>query len=61
MRLDRVAVAMAQAWLLRDGPATTLPLGLVAFLKSEPDLEAPDIEFLIGGATVRGHIPGFRV
>ncbi len=46
MRADRVAVAMAQAWLLRTGPATTLPAGLKAFLKTTPDLEAPDIEFL---------------
>ncbi len=48
MRLDRVALAMARAWLLRDGPATTLPLGLIAFLKSEPGLGAPDLEFMFG-------------
>jgi choline dehydrogenase-like flavoprotein len=48
MRLDRIALAMARAWLLRDGPATTLPLGLIAFLKSEPGLEAPDLEFMFG-------------
>jgi choline dehydrogenase-like flavoprotein len=48
MRLDRVALAMVRAWLLRDGPATTLPLGLIAFLKSEPGLEAPDLEFMVG-------------
>lgn len=47
MRLDRVALAIARAWLLRDGPATTLPLGLLAFLKSEPSLEAPDLEFIL--------------
>ena len=48
MRLDRIAFAMARAWLLRDGPATTLPLGLIAFIKSAPDLEAPDFEFMFG-------------
>jgi choline dehydrogenase-like flavoprotein len=48
MRLDRVALAMARAWLLHDGPATTLPLGLIAFVKSEPGLEAPDLEFMVG-------------
>jgi 4-pyridoxate dehydrogenase len=48
MRLDRVALAMARAWLLRDGPATTLPLALIAFLQSAPGLEAPDLEFMIG-------------
>jgi 4-pyridoxate dehydrogenase len=46
MRADRIALAMAQAWLMRAGPATTLPNALKAFLKSRPDLEAPDIEFL---------------
>ena len=48
MRLDRVALAMARAWLLRGGPATTLPLGLFAFLQSEPGLAAPDLEFMLG-------------
>jgi choline dehydrogenase-like flavoprotein len=47
MRLDRVAIAMARAWLLRDGPATALPLGLLAFLKSGPGLETPDLEFIL--------------
>jgi choline dehydrogenase-like flavoprotein len=50
MRLDRIAFAMAQAWLLRTGPATTMPLGMLAFLKSESGLEAPDLEFIIGGS-----------
>jgi len=48
MRLDRIALAMARAWLLRDGPATTLPLGLFGFVKSTPELEAPDLEFMLG-------------
>jgi 4-pyridoxate dehydrogenase len=48
MRLDRIAYAMARAWLMRDGPATTLPLGLLAFVKSDPGLEAPDLEFMFG-------------
>ena len=46
MRADRAALAMAQAWLFRTGPATTLPNGLKAFLKTRPELEAPDLEFL---------------
>ena len=62
MRLDRVALAMARAWLLRDGPATTLPLGLIAFLKSEPDGEAPDLEFMLGAPPfeARPWLPGLR-
>jgi 4-pyridoxate dehydrogenase len=50
MRLDRIAFAMAQAWLLRTGPAATMPLGMLAFLKSDPGLEAPDLEFIFGGS-----------
>jgi 4-pyridoxate dehydrogenase len=56
MRADRVALAMAQAWLLRTGPATTLPNGLKAFLKTRPDLEAPDIEFLFLAAPLAPQI-----
>ncbi len=61
MRFDRVAVAMARAWLLRAGPATTLPLGLLAFLKSEPGLEAPDLEFILSAPPfqARPWVPGW--
>ncbi len=62
MRLDRIALAMARAWLLRDGPATTLPLGLLAFVKSAPDLEAPDLEFMLGVPPFEAQpwFPGWR-
>jgi 4-pyridoxate dehydrogenase len=56
MRADRVALAMAQAWLLRTGPATTLPNGLKAFLRTRPELEAPDIEFLFLAAPLAPQI-----
>jgi 4-pyridoxate dehydrogenase len=60
MRLDRLTLAMARAWLLRDGPATTLPLGLIAFVKSDAALSAPDLEFILGGPTfeARPWLPG---
>jgi choline dehydrogenase-like flavoprotein len=60
MRFDRIALAMARAWFLRTGPATTLPLGLVTFLKSEPGLEAPDLEFMLGAPPfeARPWLPG---
>jgi 4-pyridoxate dehydrogenase len=54
MRADRVA--LAQAWLLRTGPATTLPNGLKAFLRTRPELEAPDIEFLFLAAPLAPQI-----
>ncbi len=60
MRADRIALAMAQAWLFRRGPATVLPLGLYAFLRTRPELEAPDLEFIFRGAPLdpRPWFPG---
>jgi 4-pyridoxate dehydrogenase len=60
MRTDRITLAMAQAWLFRTGPATALPLGLYAFLRTRPELEAPDIEFLFRAAPLdpRPWFPG---
>jgi choline dehydrogenase-like flavoprotein len=62
LRLDRAAINMARAMVFRDGPATTLPLGEIAFVKSRPDLEAPDIEFLLAVRTLetRPWLPGWR-
>jgi 4-pyridoxate dehydrogenase len=65
MRVDRLAMALARAWLLRDGPATTLPLGLIAFARSHTALTPPDLEFILGGPTFEanprlpGLLPGF--
>jgi 4-pyridoxate dehydrogenase len=62
LRLDRAAINMARAMLFRNGPATTLPTGQIAFVKSDPDLEAPDIEFLLGGRVLdaRPWFPGWQ-
>ena len=50
LRFDRVALAMARALLLRDGPATTLPTEIMCFVKlPTQETNVPDIEFLIGG------------
>jgi choline dehydrogenase-like flavoprotein len=50
MRYDRAAVAMAQAYLFGSGPATALPFGIQAFIKTQPELDVPDIEFLVRSA-----------
>jgi 4-pyridoxate dehydrogenase len=42
--------------LVRTGPATTLPNGLKAFLKTRPELEVPDIKFLFLGAPLDARI-----
>lgn len=46
MRMDRIAVELAKAYFLGTGFATDLPSGWTAFVKSSPELAAPDIQFL---------------
>ena len=46
LRWDRLVFNMARAYLTGTGPATTLPAGLMAFLKTRQDSESPDIHFL---------------
>jgi len=46
MRFDRMAVSMLRAYLFGSGPATVVPGGLHAFLRTDPSLETPDIEFM---------------
>jgi 4-pyridoxate dehydrogenase len=62
MRADRMAMAMLQAWFLGTGPATVVPGGLHAFVKTKPGLAVPDIEFMFRGAPPHAHLwfPPFR-
>lgn len=62
MRLDRMVRALAQAWLCGSGPATVLPSGLYAFVRTRRDLDVPDLEFMFRGAPIHAHlwVPGFR-
>jgi 4-pyridoxate dehydrogenase len=46
MRFDRIAVSMLRAYFFGTGPGTVVPGGLHAFVKTEPDLAVPDIEFM---------------
>lgn len=50
MRYDRIALAMAQAYLFRSGFAGDVPGGITAFLKSDSALERPDIQLLFTAA-----------
>mgnify|MGYP000380351102 CR=1 FL=1 len=52
LRLDKVAFNMARAYLFGSGPATVVPGGMHAFLKSSPDQEVADIEYLFRGTSV---------
>jgi len=62
MRFDRAALAMAQAYLFGTGPATVIPFGLHAFIKTDPKLPVPDVEFMFRGAPLGAGIwfPGIR-
>jgi 4-pyridoxate dehydrogenase len=62
MRIDRAAINMARAWLFGTGPGTVLPSSLMAFLKTRPELEAPDLEFLFRGAPLNAYpwFPGWK-
>ena len=46
MRFDRMAVSMLRAYFFGTGPATVVPGGLHAFIKTDPGLAVPDIEFM---------------
>jgi 4-pyridoxate dehydrogenase len=60
MRYDRVAVAMVQAYLFGTGPATELPLETQGYIKSDPALDVPDLEFMLRGSPIGAgpHFPG---
>jgi 4-pyridoxate dehydrogenase len=60
LRFDRVALAMAQAYLFGTGPASAMPLGIQAYIKTSPELEVPDIEFMLRTApiTAQPYFPG---
>lgn len=46
MRADRIAVSMLRALLFGEGPATQLPSGIYAFLRTRADAPVPDLEFM---------------
>jgi 4-pyridoxate dehydrogenase len=56
MRFDRMAVSMVRAYLLGSGPGTVVPGGLHAFIKTRPELAAPDIEFMFRGTAPHPHL-----
>ena len=62
MRFDRMATAMMQAYFLGTGPATTIPSGVLAFIKTRPELAVPDVEYMFPGSPPYAHMwmPGFK-
>jgi 4-pyridoxate dehydrogenase len=62
MRFDRIARHMLQAWFFGTGYATSIPSGVIAFLKTRPELAVPDLEFLLPVSPPYVHMwfPGVR-
>lgn len=55
MRYDRLIRALAAAYLFGEGVASELPFGATAFVKSEPAVERPDLQFLFLAAPFPTH------
>ena len=62
LRLDRVSLAMLQAYCFGTGPAISLPSSMFAFIKTEAGLAAPDGEFIfrMTRPDARPWVPGIR-
>ena len=62
MRFDRIARAMIQAYFFGTGAATLMPVGLVGFVRSNPALSVPDLQFVLRGVLPNVHMwfPGIR-
>jgi choline dehydrogenase-like flavoprotein len=62
MRFDRMAINMLRGYFHGTGPATVVPGGLHAFIKTRPDIAVPDIEFMFRGVPPDAHLwfPGIK-
>ncbi|MGD0026391.1 MAG: GMC oxidoreductase, partial [Xanthobacteraceae bacterium] len=62
MRFDRMALGMVRAYALGSGPATVMPTGMFAFVKSHAGVDVPDLQFMMRGAAANAHLwfPGIR-
>jgi choline dehydrogenase-like flavoprotein len=61
-RFDRLAFNFARAYLAGEGPATDVPSGFMAFVKTDPALPMPNIQFLLrsGPSDAGPWFPGVR-
>ncbi|MGC2201250.1 MAG: GMC family oxidoreductase N-terminal domain-containing protein, partial [Stellaceae bacterium] len=55
MRADRILVELARAYWRGKGIAADWPGGVMAFLKTTPDLPLPDIQLLFSAAPMTAH------
>jgi 4-pyridoxate dehydrogenase len=62
MRLDRTLLALARAYCFGTGPASETPSGWTGFVKTRPELELPDIQFLFRAVATKAgpYLPPFK-
>ncbi len=62
LRLDRLALAILRAYFMRSGFATRMPANGIAFIRSTPQVAAPDIQLYCGSGShlSREWFPGLR-
>jgi len=56
MRVDRMIFNLIRAYVFGTGPATYLPGGTFAFVKTRPELAIPDIQFLCPASPADVHL-----
>ena len=61
-RFDRLAFNFARAYVAGTGPATDVPSGFMAFIKTDPSLAMPDIQLLFrsGSSSAGPWFPGIK-
>jgi choline dehydrogenase/4-pyridoxate dehydrogenase len=62
LRLDRVIAALVRAYCFGTGPAAETPSGWTGFVKSRPNVELPDIQFLFRAVATKAapYLPPFK-
>jgi len=62
LRLDRVIAALVRAYCFGTGPASETPSGWTGFVKSRPEVELPDIQFLFRAVATGAapYLPPFK-
>ena len=62
MRADRIALSLANAYAFGRGFASDIPGGIVGFLKSDTQLQCPDMQLILTNASLPAWpwFPGFR-
>lgn len=61
-RADRLAINALRWWFLKSGPMASLPVACIAYIRTRPELSAPDIELLMNRINPESQVwfPGWR-